>query len=258
MAQELISVSQINAHLIKDYLAGTEKWSKALVVPGQDIVSVELASLSKVEADLILMKLDMIAMKRQNSGIAAMLAEEADSILTAVRMVKTNTKEAFRGILGAGAALDICWLRAKDVGGELTDQDGQALKGAYANGAGGAVYPWTKSFTAGTSVDMFPAATTIEEAGIVLLGFIEPLTVTKVEAVQITISGIPCPPQSLTFKVNEDFGSPGRLPFCRLEKPVIIGPEKLFQVAVNPYLTGNSECMPLALLITTAEKMSLT
>jgi len=120
------------------------------------------------------------------------------------------------------------------------------------------VYPWTESFTAGTNVDMFPSATMIEEAGIVFLGFIEPLTVPKVEAVQFTISGIPCPPQSLNFRVNEDFGSPGKLPLCRLEKPVIIGPEKLFQVAVNPYLTGNSECIPLALLITTAEKMSMT
>ncbi|GAI02135.1 unnamed protein product, partial [marine sediment metagenome] len=100
-------------------------------------------------------------------------------------------------------------------------------------------------------------ATMIEEAAIVFLGFIEPLTVPKVEAVQFTLSGIPCPPQSLKFNLNEEFGSPGKLPFCRLEKPVIIGPEKLFQVAVNPYLSGNSECMPVALIITTAEKMSL-
>ena len=257
MAQELISVSQVNAHLVKDYLAGTEKWSKALIAPGQAEASVELAALSRVEVDLILMKLDMMAMKRQNSAIAAMLAEEADSILTAVRMVKTETKEAFRGLLGAGAALDICWLRAKDVGGELTTPGG-ALKGAYANGAGGEVYPWTEAFTAGTAVDMFPEATMIEEAGIVLLGFIEPLAVPKLEAVQFTISGIHCPPQSLNFRVNEDWGSHGRLPFCRLEKPVIIGPEKLFQVAVNPDLTGSSKCMPLALLITTAEKMSMT
>ncbi|GAH59769.1 unnamed protein product, partial [marine sediment metagenome] len=92
----------------------------------------------------------------------------------------------------------------------------------------------------------------------VFLGFIEPLAVPKLEAVQFTISGIPCPPQSLNFRVNEDFGSPGRLPFCRLEKPVIIGPEKKFRVAVIPYTAGNSECIPLALIITTAEKMSLT
>ena len=258
MAQELISVSQVNAHLVKDYEAKTETWAKALIAPGQADVSVELAALSAVEVDLVLMKLDMIAMKRQNSGIAAMLAEEADSILTAVRMVKTETKEAFRGILGSGAALDICWLRAKDVGGELTDQDGTGSKGAYADGAGGAVKTWMYSFTAGTSVDMFPSATMIEEAGIVFLGFIDVVEKPPVGAVQFTISGIPCPPQSLNFRLTEKFGSVGKLPFCRLEKPVIIGPEKLFQVAVNPYLTGNSECIPLALLITTAEKMSMT
>ncbi|GAJ23062.1 unnamed protein product, partial [marine sediment metagenome] len=60
----LISVSQVNARLVKDYKAGTEKWSKALIAPGQADVSVELAALSAVEVDLVLMKLDMIAMKR--------------------------------------------------------------------------------------------------------------------------------------------------------------------------------------------------
>lgn len=203
------------------------------------------------------MKLDMLAPKRQNPAIAAMLAEEADSILTAVRMVKTETKEAFRGILGAGAALDICWLRAKDVGGELTDQEGETSKGAYAEGNGGAVSTWFYHFTKGTSVYMFPAATMIEEAGIIFLGFINPAEKSQVGAVQFTISGIPCPPQSLNFAVNEDFGASGKLPFCRLEKPVIIGPEKLFQVAVNPDLTGNGRCQPLALIITTAELMSM-
>jgi len=119
MSQELVSVSKVNAHLVRAYEAKTETWAKALISPGQDVVSTKLATLSAAEVNLILMKLDMLAPMRQNPGIAAMLAEEADSILTAVRMVKTNTKEAFRGILGTGAALDICWLRAKDVGGPI-------------------------------------------------------------------------------------------------------------------------------------------
>ncbi|GAH59766.1 unnamed protein product, partial [marine sediment metagenome] len=182
MSQELVSVSQVNTRLVKNYLAGTEKWSKALIAPGQDEASTKLATLSAEEVDAILMKLDMLAPMRQHPGIAAMLAEEADSILTAVRMVKTETKESFRGILGAGAALDICWLRAKDVGGELTDKNTIALMGAYAEGVGGAVKTWMHTFIAGAdagvapaetgSADMFPEATLIEEVGIVFLGFI--------------------------------------------------------------------------------------
>jgi hypothetical protein len=145
MAQPLISVYQVNKDLIRDYAEGEPReWGKALIAPGQEMVNTKLERLSAAEVDLILTKLDMLAINRQNPGISAMLAEEADSILTAVRMVKTETKEAFKGILGSGAALDICWHRAKDVGGELTDQDGVANKGAYANGAGGSVYTWLK------------------------------------------------------------------------------------------------------------------
>ncbi|GAI70224.1 unnamed protein product [marine sediment metagenome] len=104
---------------------------------------------------------------------------------------------------------------------------------------------------------MFPEATLIEEVGIVFLGFIDPVEKPPVGAVQFTISGIPCPPQGLNFRITEEFGEAYKLPFCRLEKPVIIGPEKKFRVAVNPDLSETGKCQPLALLITTAEKMSM-
>ena len=261
MAQELISVYQVNKGLIRDYAEGEPKaWGKALIQPGQAKVDIKLERLSEAEVGLILTKLDMLAINRQNPTIAAILAEEADSVLTAVRMVKTETKESFAGILGGGANLDICWIRAKDVGGELTDQNGVASKGAYALGAGGAVYSWLKTnFVAGTNVDMFPSAKLIEEAGIIFLGAIDPIEVPKVEAIQFTIAGILCPPQSLGFRQNnQEFGAPAKLSVARLEKPVIIGPEKTFTVTVNPSMAGSGKCEPLALLITTAEKMSLT
>ncbi|GAI88711.1 unnamed protein product [marine sediment metagenome] len=41
MAQELISVSQVNAHLIQEYKEETIPWGKALITPGQDTVSVK-------------------------------------------------------------------------------------------------------------------------------------------------------------------------------------------------------------------------
>ncbi|GAJ02197.1 unnamed protein product, partial [marine sediment metagenome] len=49
MSQELVSVSQVNTRLVKNYLAGTEKWSKALIAPGQDEASTKLATLSAEE-----------------------------------------------------------------------------------------------------------------------------------------------------------------------------------------------------------------
>ena len=254
---ELVTATQLHRGLIKDHLEETIVWNRALIEPGREDPTITLAPFSAKEVETLFQKLNMLALYREHPGIAAMVAEEADSILVACRKVKTETKQEFRGILGAGANLEIAWLRAKDVGGRLTDQHTITGKGAYGKGSGGGVYSWLNTFTAGTSVDMFPEATMIEEAGIIFLGFIDPIEVPKVEAVQFTLAGIPCPPQSLAFRINREFGGPGSLPFARLEKPVFIGPERKFSVTVNPGISGNSKCEPLALLITTAEKHTL-
>ena len=257
MAQELISVSQVNAHLVKNYLAGTEQWSKALIAPGQAEASVKLAALSAEEVDLILMKLDMLALNRQNPAIAAMMAEEADSILTAIRMVKTETKEAFRGILGAGANLDIMWLRPQDVGGTILNPAATGSLGLWA-GTSGAVYTWLHSWTTGgTKETMIPSQKMAEEGAVVHLGAIDPIEVPRCTAIQFTLSGLPAPPQSLARNIRKGFGTQD-IPVMRFEKPIIIGPEKTQVVEVNATTTvGDTKLQLLSLLIAKAEDLTL-
>ena len=254
---EIVTATQLHRGLIKDYPEETMVWDRALIEPGREDPAITLAPFSAREVEVLFQKLNMLALYREHPGIASMVAEEADSILVACRRVKTETKQELRGILGTGANLEIAWLRAKDVGGRLTDQSGVAGKGAYGLGLGGGIYSWLNTFTAGVSVDMFPEATMVEEAGIIFLGFIDPIEVPKVEAIQFTLAKIPSPPQSLAFRINQEFGGPGSLPFARLEKPVFVGPERRFSVTVNPGISGDSKCEPLALLITTAEKHTL-
>lgn len=258
MGQELVSVSQVNAHLVKNYLAETKEWSKALTAPGQAKASVELAALSAEEVDLILMKLDMLALNRQNPAITAMLAEEADSILTAVRMVKTETKEDFRGILGAGANLEIMWLRPQDVGGSI--MRGTAAAGSLGlwGGAGAAVYTWLKTWgTGGTKETMIPSQKMAEEGAVVHLGAIDPIEVPKCTAIQFTLSGIPSPPQSLARNIRKGFGTED-VPVMRFEKPIIVGPEKTQLVEVNATTTGgDTKLQLLSLLIAKAESLTL-
>jgi len=257
MAQELISVSQVNAHLIKDYVAGTERWSKALIVPGQDGVSTTLASLSPAEVEAILTKLDLLALKRQNSAITAMLAEEADSILTAVRLVKTETKENFRGILGAGAALDICWLRPKHVGDTtlLNTVSGATAKGLW-GGTNAAVYTWLHTVVAATADCILDEQKMGEESVLIHLGAIDPIEVPKLEAISFKISGITCPAQSLPFSKRSSFGTE-LTPVVRVEKPVIVGPEKMQEINLFPQVAGDTRFELLSLLITKAENLTV-
>ncbi|MBA7610068.1 hypothetical protein ES703_17273 [subsurface metagenome] len=182
MAQELISVSQVNAHLIKDYKDGEPKeWSKALIIPGQDKASTKLAYLSSAEVEAILIKLDLLALNRQNSVITAILAEEADSILMAIRRVKAETKENFRGILGAGASLDICWLRPHHVGDKyLLNSAATASTGLW-GGTVAAVYTWLHTVAAHTEDCIIDEQKMIKEAAVIHLGAIDPIEVPKLE-----------------------------------------------------------------------------
>lgn len=253
MAQELISVYQVNKDLIANYPAESKDWSKALITPGQGKVSVKMAELSSNEVELILTKLDMLAINRNNPAIAAMVAEEADSILTAVRMVKTETKEPFMGMLGAGSTLDMMWLRAEQIGGSILDANTDiATTGPWQNND----TRWLASVTAGTDDYIIDPQTMREEAAMVHLGAIDPVEVPKVEAVTFEIAGIATPAQVTPFAIRGTFGNQS-VPFVRWEKPVIIGPEKKGAIECAPHITGDTKMQLLTILIARAQDLTL-
>jgi len=246
-------VYQTTKVLIKNYPEETVTWAKALIEPGKAKTDVKVAPLSANEVEIILLKLDQLAMSTQHEGIAKMVAEEADSILIAIRMVKAETKSPFAGILGVGAQLDIMWLRPKDVGGNLLNPAGVANKGLY-GGTSGGVYTWLHTFTANTLDDLIPEQTMAQEAAVVHLGAVDPIEVPKINAIKFTLAGIPAPAQSCPFNIRSEFGT-GALPYIRFEKPIIVGPEKTQKIEVMPNITGDSKFQLMTLLIGKAEKL---
>lgn len=121
-----------NKGLITPWKEESIMWGKALIEAGKAEAEVKVAPLSPDEVDMILLKLDQLTMSTQHEGIAKMVAEEAESILIAIRMVKAETKAKFQGILGSGSNLDICWLRPRMVGDDnLFNSAGTANKFLY-------------------------------------------------------------------------------------------------------------------------------
>ncbi len=239
---------------ITSYDEGVVPWSKALIEPGRKEARVKAAQLSLEEAEQIILKLDQMAMSRQHEGIAAMLAEEMESILLAVRLVKTETKEEFTGILGVGANLDIAWLRPKDVGGTKLNSAQTASLGLYA-GTIAAVYTWTQTFVANTAQDIIPEQTSAEEAAVIHLGAIDPVEVPKIDMMTPYLAGIAAPAQSTPFNVRKGFGVQ-EMPFIRFEKPIIVGPEKKQRISLMPNISGDSKFQLLSLIIARAQEMS--
>jgi len=248
-------VFQATKGLIRDFPEETVSWKKALIEPGKAVTDVKCAPLSAEEVEMILLKLDQMAMSVQHEGIAKMVAEEAESILLAIRMVKDETKSPFAGILGAGANLDMMWLRPKDVGGTLLNPAATSSKGLY-DGTSGGVLTWTHSFTADTAAAIIPEQTMAEEAAVVHLGAIDPVEVPKIGAMKVTLAGIPAPAQSTPFNIRGSFGTQ-TLPFVRFEKPIIVGPEKTQKIELEPDITGDSKFQLMSLLIAKAEKLTI-
>jgi len=244
-----------NKGLIKSYVEETVKYKNALIEPGKTEAEIKLAALSSAEVERILLKLDMLAMEKMYSPVAIMVAEEADSILALIRMVKVEAKAEFAGMLGAGSNLDIAWLRPKDIGGVLLNPAATASKGLY-GGASGGVYTWLNTFVANTSDDLIPEQTMAEEAGVIHLGAIDPIEVPKLNGIRFTLAGIPTPYQSLPFNLRQSLG-PESLPCVRYEKPIIVGPQKKQAIDVMPNISGDSKYQLMTLLVAKAENLTL-
>lgn len=242
----------------KRFKEQTLKWPNALIEPGKSESEVKLAPLSTDEMNAILLKLDILASEKANPAIAAMVAEEVESILVAIRMVKGETKASFAGILGSGANLDIMWLRPQDVGGTIMRGTADAGSLGLWGVGGGAALTWLHTWTTGgTSEEMIPSQTMVEEGAVIHLGAIDPIAVPKCTAIQFTLAGIPSPPQSLSRNIRKSFGTED-IPVMRFEKPIIVGPEKTQLVEVNATTdSGDTKLQLLSLLIARAESLTL-
>lgn len=244
-------VYQANLGLIKPFSDTNIVVRKALVQTGQGEIKVKAAELTAEEVEAILLKLDLLANSWADEAIATMIAEEVESILAAVRMVKDETKEPFMGIQGLGSALDIAWLRPRNVGETNTlNGAGTAGLGLY-SGASGGIYNWLQNFIAGTTKAIIPTQTMAEEAAVVHLGAIDPVDIPKCNAITFTLQGVASPTQSLPFNIRKSSGNYS-IPFVRFEKPIIVGPEKQQQITLVPNITGDSKVELLSLLITKA------
>lgn len=241
--------------LIANYAEKTEVWTKALIEPGKAEASAKCAELTSAEVERILLKLDQLALSRQNEAIAVMLAEEMESILIAARMVKTESKAAFAGILGVGSQLDVTWLRPKDVGDSLLNGAESSDLGLY-GGTSGGVYTWLQTFVANTSDDIIPEQTMAEEAAVIHLGLIDPVEVPKCNAIRFTLAGIAAPAQPLPFNLRKSLGIYD-LPVIRFEKPIIIGPERKQKIDIMPNISGDSKPQLLSLLFGQAQDLTI-
>lgn len=242
--------------LAKNYPEETIDWKKSLIEPGKDKAAVKLGPLSGDEVELICLGLDQLVQSRYNEAVAVAMAEEMESILIAARMVKSETKAPFQGTLAVGTQLAMMMLRPKDIGGKLLSSGGTGTTGLYA-GTGAAVYTWLHTFTVNVSEYMIPTQTMYQWAGVIHLGLLDTMDIPKVNSLQWTLAGLASPPQSVANTMKKSMGQTYDISFARFEKPVIVGPLRQQQLALMPYVTGDSKPELVSLLFARAQDLTL-
>lgn len=228
------------SYAARNYAAETAKIIDALVTPGQEDAEVTMASLTAAEVKTLLLKCDMLVSNYQNQAISVAVAEAFPVILAAVRMVKAESKQPFRGIRGMGRDLDIKMLRPEDVGGAILSPSstiGAGTTGLYGGVAGG-VYTWLKTFVAGTSDDMIPSQTMKEEGACVHIGILDTVEVPKTNEIKFTLAGVAAPAQSIALNYKD---GTTKTAFSRFELPVLVGPEMTQKIDIDPYISGDAK-----------------
>ena len=233
------------------------KLEDILIDPSQQSPTYTLASLTQDEAITILKKLDSLA-PGWSPQITAMLTEGAYAVIKLVQLVKAQTKQQFRGFFAQGAALDLRLLRAKDIGGPILNGGLTATSGIYGGVTPpGAGYPCTylNTFVAKTTQNLIPSQTMLLYGGCVHFGFIDPIEVPPIDAVQWTLYGVAVPLQSTEFKAIKTIDS-NELPVAKLEKPIIVPPLGIQQLTVFPYRSGDSKIQPITVVCGRAQDFS--
>lgn len=236
--------------------AGPLEITEAMVTPGAETHRVRVGEVSDAEVRTLALKLDTMASGFQNEAIAAAVIESFPMIRDAVRWVKEESKQPFRGMKGMGADLDIVWLRPQDVGAEILNPLKTTSTGLY-GGTLGAVYTWLQTFTAGTADDIIPEQVMKEEAALVHIGLMSDMPFfgerTKINRAKITLSGIPFAQDVELASVN---GS--GLAFHKWEMPIIVGPEGKQKMELDAYITGDDRPRLMSLLIAKSEDIYAT
>lgn len=248
-----------NKSLIHDYPAEDQGILQDILVdPSQQSPTYTMASLTADEVTTILKKLDSMA-PGWSPQVTLMATEAAYAVIKAVQLVKAQTKQQFRGIFAQGAALDMRWLRAKDIGNTILNGPVAATLGIYGGAsppAGGYVSTYLATLASQSTNHLVPSQTMLLYGALVYMGFIDPTEVPVVDAIRFTLYGVTTPTQTSDFKMIKTFDS-NELPSWKLEKPIIIPPLGVQVVDVFANRAGDTKVQPVAVLIGRSQDLGL-
>jgi len=194
------------------------------------------AEFTEQESKILIKMLDRMYYVNSIPSIKKCISDNYDILVDLIRVVKTNTKQPFRGMFAKGNDLTIKPLYEEDfkyVWGSDTDKTFEH------NVTKGTVYDYV-----GTDAD---PETTKEEEGIIILGFLDLNPDPKIYKVRLMKNGEYYIPQELEFDKLESDN------FVALPEPYVILPESTYQIKAKAYEDGDTYLIPVGFRVLMAK-----
>lgn len=224
--------------VIASYLGGPEYKANSVAIGDKAYTA---ADISGEDIEILAQELDTIIDREQNPTLAAIIARGSPRILDCVRMVNANTKQGYKGAAARGMQLLAQPLAVADL---------------YISAAATARTTWLVTITAVAAAQWSGDSTNTNDMlesslpviSHVVLGFVDPVEVPKIDKIQLIKNGDPWCYEVLTFNWRATFGD-HRTPTYELKQPWMIPPGEKYYIACNRYLTGDDKLQPIGFVI---------
>lgn len=201
------------ASLIREYPEETKK------VAGKDE---KLSKLSREDAFIFATELETVVHAQQNPIVRDIIIRNAPLILDLVRIVNVETKQGFKGMAARGSELEMSWIVPRTFNKTT----------------------WLQSITATGTINWLAETKALEEEGLIILGWIDPIEDPKINRILYTKDGDPITAQTLTFEVRKGLGITD-LPVSEQKQPLIVPPEHKIKIDMHAFATGDDRIQPI-------------
>jgi len=187
-------------------------------------------SLKKDDVQAFVTQLEHMVHPNQSPVVYDIIARNAPLILDVIRIVNIETKQGFRGMAARAGELEINWVRPGTFGKTT----------------------WLTSYTSTGSNTWFSETRLLEYEALIILGWIDPIEVPKIDAIYITKDGDPLPAQTMPWNAKTQLGA-YQTPIVEMKLPLVVLPEHKVKIDVNVFATGDDKLEPIGFHIRRAE-----
>ncbi len=180
------------------------------------------SALTVAEVETFVNQLEAIVHQTQSPIVKDIIARNARLILDVIRVVNVETKQGFKGMAARAGELEINYIRPRTLGKTTWLQ--------------------TIAGTPPITVAWLSETTALEGEALVILGWIDPIEVPKIDAVLYTKDGDPLPVQTLPFEAKD---AAIKTPAVEQKIPVVILPKHKIKIDLNAFATGDDKIQPI-------------